>query len=482
MIVLQIQLHSKLTISHATREWLNRHQTLLEIMCTIGGIKGPLSFVNCGLFGWDISNMGLSQYQQHQAVKHSLLMMMCLRYTPNIVIFLTWRSLKEGWAVFLRISLKLGVGTYTRMLVIWSMISFLSALVYLISQYSKQQLIYRMEMTSDKNDGYQDIRTVNTLTLGKAMSKGIGIKNKSLIIENLDYNYKNHDNSYTNICFNIVTDTPINEANNDFYNVKMTTTQQRKLINVLNNYKDLPIKCKDLKLTFVTYTRPNKIKCQRKKKKLLTAIQQNDFQGTKTFVDRSDCDLNVIDNHGNTCLITACKNNNLDVVNALLDKPQRLVTSTINWKNNDQNTALIVACRQNNTDIVQAILSREDIDVNIQDKQGNTPISIACMNKNHEIVEMLAEYHNCHVHLPNKQNQTPIYYTLWQSDINAEIFNTLMSHDGIKYDITESEYNETILYSLCMYNEWEYLTIICQKPWECNFNCQSRRVLVRILV
>ena len=53
------------------------------------------------------------------------------------------------------------------------------------------------------------------------------------------------------------------------------------------------------------------------------------------------------------------------------------------------------------------------------------------------------------MNLANKENQTPLYRTVWQSDINANIFNEPISHNEIKYSVIEN-HCETILKSLCI--------------------------------
>lgn len=98
-------------------------------------------------------------------------------------------------------------------------------------------------------------------------------------------------------------------------------------------------------------------------------------------------DVNEVDNKGNTALIYAVKNNNPEMVKALIYRE-----ADVNLKNNKGNTALIYAVKNNFIDIAKILLKNKDINVNEKNNFNYTALFYAVFFAYTDLVELLLEH------------------------------------------------------------------------------------------
>ena len=102
-----------------------------------------------------------------------------------------------------------------------------------------------------------------------------------------------------------------------------------------------------------------------------------------------NCSLNeevdFISNQGEFLLIAACRNNNMKIVEAIVEK-----NCNLSLKDSNGRTALHEACAKGHIEILHILLRRR-LDLNSQDIFGNTPVILACKNNFKYSVEVLAK-------------------------------------------------------------------------------------------
>ena len=455
--------HDKINISKKTRKWLSKYSRILQIIAVFGGVNRSFGIVNSNLFGWDIVNMGLPEYEQHIMEKDFLLTMFGLVYMPNMFMSIQMLSVTNAWCV----------SKIDTIFEIWSFIAVVYTIAYLLARFPAHFLIYKVNI---KFDSTENPKLKYILFQTREVENAVRV----VMQENFGFAVENaYFNGNDSICFNLVTRAPIRgNGENDFYNYKLSETRRQKIMDLLYHNKEWQIKCKEITASFVTHKHVTILDILQKDKnnsdkQLLSACKRNDFSAAEKMIERSDCDLNVIDRLGNTTLMIACQMHNFGIANALVNQ-ERFLACSLNWRNNEGKSGLLIACELGDRDIMESIVKRKDCNINIQDSEGNTGLIIACINKNYQIAKVLAQDKRCNLNTTNILNRTALYYTVWQSDIDIDIFNVLTSRNSAKYDIIEDENHETILHPLCMYNDWKYLAVICQKAWKCDFNRLDR--------
>ena len=84
-------------------------------------------------------------------------------------------------------------------------------------------------------------------------------------------------------------------------------------------------------------------------------------------------------------LITACQNEQFEVVQLLLQQDD----IDVNVRNNWGATPLLITVQNNNVPIVKLLLNRHDVELNVSTIRGETPLLVAIKNDHVEIVKML---------------------------------------------------------------------------------------------
>ncbi len=123
---------------------------------------------------------------------------------------------------------------------------------------------------------------------------------------------------------------------------------------------------------------------------IFTSKAQNIYEAAKTgnvkrlaqLVDIKKDTLNAIDASGITPLMVACLANQNNAVFFLLDHDAEVNVKT------ELGTALVIAAKQNNLELVQALVVSE-AKLNEQANDGNTALMFAVMNQNFEMAQFL---------------------------------------------------------------------------------------------
>lgn len=119
----------------------------------------------------------------------------------------------------------------------------------------------------------------------------------------------------------------------------------------------------------------------------IRAIEENDVQSIRDMLNDVNVDIYSKDEHGNTFLILAARENREEVVKMLLEKSSYFF---MNLANDDSDSALSIACRLGYKDIVYALLCFNCL-IDTVNKNGETPLTLAF--KYPDIVQLLTLKH-----------------------------------------------------------------------------------------
>lgn len=121
-----------------------------------------------------------------------------------------------------------------------------------------------------------------------------------------------------------------------------------------------------------------------KSKDLLSAVMRNKMDEVSSHLDDGAFEQNATDSDGNTALLLAAKNGNLDIVEMLLQRG-----FSLNQSNFKKRTALLYAAKGGHCSLVERLLSTAECDVDAQDIEGNTALLIAVKRGHNDVIESL---------------------------------------------------------------------------------------------
>jgi ankyrin repeat protein len=79
-------------------------------------------------------------------------------------------------------------------------------------------------------------------------------------------------------------------------------------------------------------------------------------------------------------------------------------------------------------------LHREDVDVNLKDKNGWTPIAHAVQGKSVEVVKLLLVREDVDINLRNKHGRTPISYAIESGSVEIIRLFLAQEHVDVNYE------------------------------------------------
>ncbi len=160
-----------------------------------------------------------------------------------------------------------------------------------------------------------------------------------------------------------------------------------------------------------------------------TAI--NDYSLLKALqagvIDFSD-HINYVSG-GATALIIASELGYIEVANAILAKDN----VNINIKNKNGSTPLIVALEKGYTEIAKAILAKDSVDVNIKNYNRETVLVIALQRDYIDIAETILAKDNVNVNIPDKNGNTSLIIASGKG--YTDIVKTILVKDGVNVNI-----------------------------------------------
>ncbi|XP_019854452.1 PREDICTED: ankyrin repeat domain-containing protein 17-like isoform X2 [Amphimedon queenslandica] len=152
--------------------------------------------------------------------------------------------------------------------------------------------------------------------------------------------------------------------------------------------------------------------------------------------------VNII-NHTNrengTPLQIVCIKGYTEIVELLLKHG-----ADVNVTDKDDRTPLHIACMKQHKEIIKLLLKKEDVDLNVADKDNShTPLLFACKEGYTEIVELLLEHNGVHVNATDKDNHTALQIAYIQQ--HTEIVKLLLEHKGVDVNVTDKDSHTPLL-------------------------------------
>nr|CAD2207414.1 unnamed protein product [Meloidogyne enterolobii] len=139
------------------------------------------------------------------------------------------------------------------------------------------------------------------------------------------------------------------------------------------------------------------------------------YEFVKTEIEKNPSMVYVVDDDNWTILMMAASAGQLEIVRLLLsyskndDFLKSFPLRHINQKNSSGLSALHYACSKDHLQIVQELLEK-GADINAQDDRGATPLHRAASKGNKRIVNFLLNYKNqIQVNLVNREGDTPLH-------------------------------------------------------------------------
>ena len=140
---------------------------------------------------------------------------------------------------------------------------------------------------------------------------------------------------------------------------------------------------------------------------LRRSVQNNDAPSVRILLRYYQHDINDSDSDGNTALILAACEHNIEIVRMLL----KITHIDVNRRNNQGYTALMFASSKGgHIGIVRMLLNVQNTDMNLVDNEANTAIMFAAFLGDIEIVRAIAS--SSDLRMQNKYGKTALTYAI----------------------------------------------------------------------
>ena len=150
---------------------------------------------------------------------------------------------------------------------------------------------------------------------------------------------------------------------------------------------------------------------------LIFAIQKGAFNALKALLELDYVDINKKEHYINTTLLhEACKLDNIDIIEEILDFKKNNVSKQAKFDiyDGNGNTPLIAAIYKKNTKVVKFLLSNYNPLINKTDEKGESPLFIAIQQKALNIVKVIIEDYR----LDEESAARSLYYFALRGDIS----------------------------------------------------------------
>lgn len=128
------------------------------------------------------------------------------------------------------------------------------------------------------------------------------------------------------------------------------------------------------------------------------------------FLIEQNANLDIQDFNGNTPLLVACRDGNIELVKLFLEN-----NANLNIENENEETAVLIACIKGYNDIAM-LLIKNNADINKKDILGRSVLSVACKTNNENLLKIL-------VHKTNEMGKIPLLVACEKSDFKLiELF------------------------------------------------------------
>lgn len=144
--------------------------------------------------------------------------------------------------------------------------------------------------------------------------------------------------------------------------------------------------------------------------------------------------INAKDDTGQTALMIAASEGNIQVVELLLNTP----FLNINLQNNDGWTALMFAITNGHYHIVRMILAAPGLKINLADREGNTALMcIGVCPDAEDILKLLLKTRYIDVNAKNNKGTTPLMFAAGRGSVN--LVQQLLAHPEINVNIQAND-------------------------------------------
>ena len=212
------------------------------------------------------------------------------------------------------------------------------------------------------------------------------------------------------------------------------------------------------------------------------SIRKNvDPQILINLLKRTDINVNLQDNEGNTPLMLAIIYNMKNIVIELLKKPN----IELNLKDVMGNSALMIAVNrlnlsnmndmQNKEDIIEILLNKNDIDVNLQDNKGFTVLMLVINNRPDTertlaIVDKILGFSNIDVNLQNIYKNSALILAVNNND--WDVFLNLLKKPDIDVNLQDNTGNNALMYAIIQ-SKFYFIDEILKKSTNIKFNLKN---------
>ena len=219
---------------------------------------------------------------------------------------------------------------------------------------------------------------------------------------------------------------------------------------------------------------------------LIIATDNDDIEIVKILLEGTNTDVNAKDKYEQTALMIATDNGDIEIVKMLLENPN----IDVNAKDENGQTALMIAAQSGNTeifkllhtepnidlgrytklmiaviscdiDLVYQVMNESSTDVNAQDEYGQTALIIAAQNGYFEIAKILLKTPNIDVNAQDKNGQTALIIATENGDI--EIVKVLLENQKIKVNAIESKQTSALAVA-AQNGNLEITKLLLEKP------------------
>ena len=224
---------------------------------------------------------------------------------------------------------------------------------------------------------------------------------------------------------------------------------------------------------------------------IYVAAQNGNIRIVKYLAGFLNCNLDIVNDDGDTPLHAACKHGHLDIVRYLLTKKCELnhqnkagntpLYTALNHIHLDIAKALLAethcdvncgrgsplhpACTHGHLDIVKLLLKKPNCDMNIKDSNGNTPLHAACKHGHLDIVRYLLTK-KCELNHQNKEGNTPLYTAL-----RHEYFYIAEALLAVACDVNRGR-GSYPLHLACTHGRLDIVELLLKKP-SCDINIKD---------
>jgi ankyrin repeat protein len=152
--------------------------------------------------------------------------------------------------------------------------------------------------------------------------------------------------------------------------------------------------------------------------------------------------LNILNRHGETALMVACKSGSVEVVKELL----KIDGIDIKVKSTYGETALMMACTSGSVEVVKELLKIDGIDITVKNKSHETALMLACKSGSVEVVKELLKIDKSTVNEKSLLDETALMLACMSGSV--DIVKELLKIEDI--DVNEkNSFDETAFRLAC---------------------------------